>query len=42
MKLLILGASSYIGARLFNDLSNKFDLVGTYFNNQTDPRLISW
>ena len=40
MKLLILGASSYIGARLFNDLSNKFDLVGTYFNNQTDPRLI--
>lgn len=40
MKLLILGASSYIGARLFNDLSNKFDLVGTYFVNQTDPRLI--
>jgi dTDP-4-dehydrorhamnose reductase len=30
MKILILGASSYVGARLYVDLKQKFDVVGTY------------
>jgi dTDP-4-dehydrorhamnose reductase len=32
MKLLIIGADSYLGARLFFDLSKKYEIVGTYFS----------
>ncbi len=30
MKILITGASSYVGSRVYRDLSKEFDLVGTY------------
>jgi len=30
MKILILGASSYLGARIFFDLKEKYDVIGTY------------
>lgn len=30
MKILLLGASSYVDARLYFDLSKKFDITGTY------------
>ena len=30
MKILITGASSYVGARLFFDLRKKFEVIGTY------------
>lgn len=33
MKVLITGASSYVGARIFYDLKNKYHVIGTYFNN---------
>lgn len=39
MKLLITGASSYVGARLYFDLSKDFDTVGTYFNNSQFSKL---
>lgn len=35
MKFLILGATSYIGSRLYFDLQDKFDIVGTYHSNNT-------
>ncbi len=34
MKILLLGASSYVGARLYFDLRHKYDVVGTYDHNQ--------
>jgi len=33
-EVLITGASSYVGARLYHDLREKFDTVGTYHNRQ--------
>lgn len=33
MKLLLIGASSYVGARIFFDLKNSHDVVGTYCHN---------
>lgn len=33
-KILLLGANGYLGARLFFDLKDKFDVVGTYNKNQ--------
>ncbi len=33
-KVLITGASSYVGARLYHDLRQRYDTVGTYNNNQ--------
>jgi dTDP-4-dehydrorhamnose reductase len=33
MKLLILGASSYVGSRIYFDLQDKYELVGTYHSN---------
>lgn len=33
-KILILGANGYLGARLFFDLRNDFEVVGTYNKNQ--------
>lgn len=34
MKILLLGANGYLGARLFFDLRSTFDVVGTYNKNQ--------
>lgn len=34
MKILITGASSYVGARIYFDLMNKHDLTGTYAHNR--------
>ncbi len=31
--ILITGASSYAGARIYFDLKDKYNLIGTYFNN---------
>ncbi len=33
-KVLVTGASSYVGARLYYDLRQRYDVVGTYHNNQ--------
>ncbi|MBI3577521.1 sugar nucleotide-binding protein [Candidatus Gottesmanbacteria bacterium] len=33
MKILIIGASSYVGARIYYDLQSKYTVVGTYHNN---------
>lgn len=40
MKILIVGASSYVGARLYFDLSKKFDVVGTYYTNKLFQNLV--
>lgn len=40
MKILITGASSYVGARIYRDLSVPFELAGTYNTNQLFPELI--
>lgn len=40
MKILLTGASSYVGARLFLDLSKKFEVVGTYHENKLSEKLI--
>ena len=34
MGILITGASSYVGARIYSDLGNKFDVRGTYLKNR--------
>ncbi len=39
-KVLLLGASGYLGARLFYDLDNNFELVGTYGSNQLVERFV--
>ncbi len=51
MKILILGASSYVGARLYLDLAKNHEVVGTYAGNKlckdfiqldiTDPLAVS-
>lgn len=40
MKILLTGASSYVGARLFLDLSKKFEVVGTYHANKLSEKFI--
>lgn len=40
MKILLTGASSYVGARLYFDLSKLFDVVGTYHGNRLSPKFI--
>ena len=39
MKILITGASSYVGARIYNDLKDKFEVIGTYHANKLFPEL---
>ncbi|MFH0869592.1 MAG: sugar nucleotide-binding protein [archaeon] len=39
MKILITGASSYVGARLYSDLRMKHDVIGTYNSNKLFPEL---
>lgn len=40
MKILITGASSYVGARLYADICKEYETVGTYFANRLFPELI--
>ena len=39
MKILITGASGYVGARVYSDLKKKFDVFGTYYDDQLFPEL---
>lgn len=34
MRVLVTGASSYVGARLYVDLKDRFDVLGTYHSNR--------
>jgi len=34
MKILMIGANSYVGARLYFDLKDKYELIGTYFSDK--------
>lgn len=38
-KILVIGASSYVGARIYFDLKSKFDVVGTYSSSQLSKNL---
>lgn len=40
MKILITGASSYVGAKIYCDLKQKYDVIGTYNANKLFPDLI--
>jgi len=40
MKILLTGASSYVGARLYFDLLKSFDVIGTYHGNRLSPKFI--
>lgn len=39
MKILVTGANGYLGARLYKDLSKKFETFGTYHNSKLFPEL---
>lgn len=39
-KILVIGASGYVGARIYSDLSSKYDVVGTYFGNNQNNDLV--
>jgi dTDP-4-dehydrorhamnose reductase len=40
MKILLIGANSYVGARLFFDLQKLYGVVGTYTHNQLSKKFI--
>lgn len=40
MKILITGASSYVGARIYFDLRDKYQVVGTYYQNKLYGKFI--
>jgi dTDP-4-dehydrorhamnose reductase len=40
MKILLIGASSYVGARLFWDISKIHDITGTYYGNKLSEKFI--
>lgn len=40
MKILVIGASSYVGARIYLDLSKKHEVTGTYSNSRLSDKLI--
>lgn len=40
MKILLTGASSYVGARLFLDLSKRYEIIGTYSNSKLSDKLV--
>ena len=41
VKILITGASSYVGSKIYVDLKKKHDVIGTYEKNKLFPELIS-
>jgi dTDP-4-dehydrorhamnose reductase len=40
MKILVTGASSYVGAKIYTDLKDKFEIIGTYNSNKFFDELI--
>lgn len=40
MKILITGASSYVGARIYFDLSKKFEIIGTYNGTKLSEKFV--
>lgn len=40
MKILLIGASSYVGARLYFDIAKDFEVIGTYNNAQLSKKFI--
>lgn len=40
MKILITGASSYAGSRIYFDLKDKYNLIGTYFSNPLSEKFL--
>jgi dTDP-4-dehydrorhamnose reductase len=40
MKIILIGASSYVGSRIYFDLKDKFEIVGTYNNNPLSKSFI--
>ena len=40
MKILLTGASGYVGARIYFDLKSYFHIIGTYFSNRLSQELI--
>lgn len=40
MKILLIGASSYVGARLYFDLSKKFEVIGTYNGKKLSEKFV--
>lgn len=40
MKILVIGASSYVGARVYFELCNEYDVLGTYYSNKLWSNLI--
>lgn len=40
MKILLIGASSYVGARIYFDLKDKFEIIGTYNSNPLSKSFI--
>ena len=39
MTILVTGASSYVGAKIYADLRKKFNIVGTFYSNKLFPEL---
>lgn len=39
MKIIITGASSYVGSKIYIDLKRKFDVIGTYYTKKLFPEL---
>lgn len=39
-KILIIGASSYVGAKYYDDFKGEFEVVGTYFSHKLFPDLL--
>lgn len=40
MKLLLIGASSYLGARLYFDLQKNFEIIGTYSSSKLSDKFV--
>lgn len=40
MKILIIGANSYVGARIYFELTKKYDVVGTYNLNKLSDKFV--
>ncbi len=40
MKILILGANSYVGARIYIELAKKYSVVGTYFSKKISDKFL--
>lgn len=40
MKILVTGASGYVGSRIYSDLRKKYEVVGTYFHSDFNKDLV--